>query len=142
VIRRLQVRDEHEAQRDAEEELHLQERTTAAALERVDELMTRLTPKIGEDRARTWADRIRGPLLARTHTMTQTIRAEEQEEADRGRQRAETFQHVRHEVTQVQRRVLMEERDKGHVDEDVVRAVLQELDYQEAAGAHTWIARL
>jgi hypothetical protein len=36
----------------------------------------------------------------------------------------------------------MEERDRGTVDDEVVRGVLQELDYQEAANAHTWTTRL
>ena len=89
-----------------------------------------------------WDQRIRGPLLARTQTMHQAIRADEEEVAERGRRRAKTFRRVRQEVIQVQRRVLMEERDKGHVDEEVVRAVLQELDHEEAAGASSWVSRL
>jgi CPA1 family monovalent cation:H+ antiporter len=48
---------------------------------------------------------------------------------------------VRQQVIEVQRQVLMEERDKGHVDEEVVRAVLQELDHEEAAGASSWVSR-
>jgi CPA1 family monovalent cation:H+ antiporter len=49
---------------------------------------------------------------------------------------------MRQEVLTIQRRVLMEERDKGHVDEEVVRAVLRELDYEEAATRSTWVSRL
>ena len=142
LIRRLGVRDADQPLRDAEEELHLQERATAAALARLDEVVAGLVPTIGEDRAREWERRLRAPLQARTATMTQAIRADEEEEAARGRRRAQTFRRVRQEVIRVQRRVLMEERDKGHVDEEVVRAVLQELDHQEAAGASSWVTRL
>jgi len=142
LIRRLGVRDDDQPHRDAEEELHLQERTTEAALARLDEVVAALVPKIGEERARSWDERLRGPLQARTATMTQAIRADEGGEAERGRRRAQTFRTVRQEVIRVQRRVLMEERDKGHVDEEVVRAVLQELDHEEAAGASSWVNRL
>jgi CPA1 family monovalent cation:H+ antiporter len=141
LIRRLGVRDTDQPRRDAEEELHLQERATEAALARLDEVVAALVPRIGEEKAKEWDERIRGPLLARTASMTQAIRSEEEEEAERGRRRAETFRRVRQQVIQVQRQVLMEERDKGHVDEEVVRAVLQELDHEEAAGASSWVSR-
>jgi len=142
LIRRLGVRDVDQPQRDAEEELHLQERATEAALQQLDEVIASLVPRIGEQKAKEWDQRIRGPLLARTQTMHQAIRADEEEVAERGRRRAKTFRRVRQDVIQVQRRVLMEERDKGHVDEEVVRAVLQELDHEEAAGASSWVSRL
>jgi CPA1 family monovalent cation:H+ antiporter len=141
LIHRLGVRDVDQPQRDAEEELHLQERATEAALARLDEVVAALVPRIGETRAREWDERIRRPLQARTATMHQAIRAEE-DEAERGRRRAQTFRRVRQQVIEVQRQVLMEERDKGNVDEEVVRAVLQELDHEEAAGASSWVSRL
>jgi Na+/H+ antiporter len=141
LIRRLGVRDLDQPQRDAEEELHLQERSTEVALARLDEVVASLVPRIGEEKAKEWDERIRGPLLARTATMHQAIRADEEEEAERGRRRAQTFRRVRQQVIEVQRQVLMEERDKGHVDEEVVRAVLQELDHEEAAGASSWVSR-
>jgi monovalent cation/hydrogen antiporter len=142
LIRRLGVRDLDQPQRDAEEELRLHERATEAALQRVDELVAELSPKLGEDRLRSWADRVRAPLLSRTRTMTQAVRAAEEDEAEQGRRRARRFFWMRQEVLAIQRRVLMEERDKGHVDEEVVRAVLQELDYEEAATRNTWVNRL
>lgn len=141
LIRRLGVQDQDQPQRDAEEELHLQERSTEAALARLDELVTELTPRIGEDKAEEWDDRIRRPPLARTETRHQAVRADEEEQAQRGRRRAQTFRRMRQQVIEVQRQVLMEERDKGHVDEEVVRAVLQELDHEEAAGASSWVTR-
>jgi monovalent cation/hydrogen antiporter len=141
LITRLGVRDTDQPQRDAEEELHLQEKSTEAALARLDEVVAALVPRIGQERAQEWDDRIRRPLLARTKTMDQAVRAEEEEEAEKGRRRAQTFRRVRQQVIEVQRQVLMEERDKGHVDEEVVRAVLQELDHEEAAGASSWVSR-
>jgi CPA1 family monovalent cation:H+ antiporter len=141
LIRRLGVRDDDQPRRDAEEELHIQEKATEAALARLDEIVAGLVPRIGEDRAREWDERIRRPLVARTATMNQAIRAEEEDVAERGRRRAQTFRRVRQQVIEVQRQVLMEERDKGHVDEEVVRAVLQELDHEEAAGASSWVSR-
>jgi CPA1 family monovalent cation:H+ antiporter len=142
LIRRLRVRDTDQPRRDAEEELLLQERSTEVALARLEEVMAGLVPRIGEEKAREWDQRIRGPLLARTATMHQAIRGDVEEEAERGRRRAKTFRRVRQEVIEVQRQVLMEERDKGTVDEEVVRAVLQELDHEEAAGASSWVSRL
>jgi Na+/H+ antiporter len=141
LIRRLGVRDTDQPRRDAEEELHLQERSTEAALARLDEVMSSLAPRIGKEKAKEWEQRIRQPLEARTATMNQAVRAEEEEEAERGRRRAQTFDRVRQQVIEAQRRVLMEERDKGNVDEEVVRAVLQELDHEEAAGANSWVSR-
>ena len=141
LIRRLGVRDTHQPLRDAEGELHLQERATEAALARLDELVATLSPRIGAEKAHEWDQRIRGPLIARTATMTQAIRGEEEEEAARGRRRAQTFRRLRQQVIEAQRQVLMEERDKGHIDEEVVRAVLQELDHEEAAGANSWVSR-
>jgi CPA1 family monovalent cation:H+ antiporter len=142
LIRRLDVRDHEQPQRDAEEELHLQEKSTEAALARLDEVVAPLAPRVGAQRVREWDERIRRPLLARTETMHQAIRADEQEVAERGRRRAQTFRRVRQQVIEVQRQVLMAERDKGNVDEEVVRAVLQELDHEEAAGASSWVHRL
>jgi CPA1 family monovalent cation:H+ antiporter len=142
LIRRLGVRDTDQPRRDAEEELYLQERSTEAALARLDEVVAALVPRIGREKAQEWDERIRRPLLARTQTMHQAIRGEEEEgEAERGRRRAQTFRRVRQQVIEVQRQVLMEERDKGNVDEEVVRAVLQELDHEEAAGASSWVSR-
>jgi NhaP-type Na+/H+ or K+/H+ antiporter len=111
LIRRLGVRDDDQPRRDAEEELHLQEKATEAALARLDEVVASLVPRIGEEKAKEWDERIRGPLLARTATMHQAIRAEEEEEAERGRRRAQTFRRVRQQVIAIQRQVLMEERD-------------------------------
>jgi monovalent cation/hydrogen antiporter len=141
LIRRLGVRDTGQPQRDAEEELHLQEKSTEAALARLDEVVASLVDRVGAEKAKEWDERIRRPLLARTETMHQAIRAEEEDQAERGRRRAQTFRRVRQQVIEVQRQVLMEERDKGHVDEEVVRAVLQELDHEEAAGASSWVSR-
>ena len=142
LIRRLAVRDPDQDHQDAEAELHLQERTTAAALQRAEELIAKARPRVGDERADQWAERIRGPLQARTRTMRQTIRADEEEEQARGRKRAEGFRHLRQQVVQAQRRALMAERDRGTVDDEVVRGVLQELDYEEAASAHSWTTRL
>ncbi|GAB4082527.1 Na+/H+ antiporter [Modestobacter muralis] len=142
LIRRLGVRDPEQDRQDAESELRLQERTTAAALQRAEELIAAARPRVGDERADQWAERIRGPLQARTRTMRQTIRADEEEEQARGRKRAEGFRYLRQQVVQAQRRALMTERDRGTVDDEVVRGVLQELDYEEAASAHSWTTRL
>jgi len=142
LIRRLAVRDPGQGRRDAESELRLQERTTAAALQRAEELIAKARPRVGDERADQWAERIRVPLQARTRTMAQAVRADEQEEQQRGRRRAEGFQHLRQQVVQAQRRALMAERDRGTADDEVVRGVLQELDYEEAASAHSWTTRL
>jgi len=142
LISTLGVTDPDQARRDAEAEVHLAERATAAALERVAEVEQELVERVGPERAHAVADRIRGPLLARARSMSAAVRAEESEDADRSRRRARTFHRVRQEIIQVQRRVLMEERDKGHLDEEVMRAVLQELDYEEAATENSWVGRL
>jgi CPA1 family monovalent cation:H+ antiporter len=142
VIRLLGVRDAAQRRRDAETELRLQEQTTAAALARTEEVLGTMTPRLGEERAAAIAERVRGPLLARVQAMTQAVRAEEQEEAAHGRHRGESFSRLRQEVIAVQRRVLMDERDKGNLDDKVMRAVLQELDYEEAAVSHSWVERL
>jgi CPA1 family monovalent cation:H+ antiporter len=142
LIRRLDVHDAGQAQRDAEAEVHLVERATAAALDRVAELERDIAARVGPERAKAVADRIRGPLKGRAQSMAASVRAEEQEDADRNRKRAQVFHRVRQEIIEVQRRVLMEERDAGHLDDEVMRAVLQELDYEEAASASSWVGRL
>lgn len=142
LIRTLGVTDPDQARRDAEAEVRLAERATAAALERVAEVEQELVERVGAERAHAVADRIRGPLLARARSMSASVRAEESEDGQRSRRRARTFHRVRQEIIQVQRRVLMEERDRGHLDEEVMRAVLQELDYEEAATENSWVGRL
>jgi Na+/H+ antiporter len=142
LIRVLGVTDPGQARRDAAAEVHLAERATAAALERIAEVEQELAEKIGAERAHAVAERIRGPLLARARSMSASMRAEQGEDGDRDRRRARTFHRVRQEIIEVQRRVLMEERDKGHLDDEVMRAVLQELDYEEAATANSWVGRL
>lgn len=142
LIRALDVTDPDQARRDAEAEVHLAERATAAALERIAEVEQQLAERVDPQRAHAIAERIRGPLLARARSMAASVRAEESEDGERDRRRARTFHRVRQEIIQVQRRVLMEERDKGHLDDEVMRAVLQELDYEEAATANSWVGRL
>ena len=142
LIRALGVTDPDQARRDAEAEVHLAQRATAAALERIAQVEHELAERVGADRARAVADRIREPLLARTRSMSASMRAERSEDGDRDRRRARTFHRVRQEIIEVQRRVLMAERDEGHLDEEVMRAVLQELDYEEAATANSWVGRL
>ncbi|MPQ96699.1 Na+/H+ antiporter [Modestobacter sp. I12A-02628] len=141
VIDRLDVRDPGQAARDAEAEAHVAERATAAALIRIAELEAELAERVGAERAAEVAGRIRAPLQARSRMLTQAVRAEE-DEAARSRGRAQVFRRARQEVLQAQRRVLKEERDKGHVSDEVMRAVLQELDYEEAATASSWVGRL
>jgi CPA1 family monovalent cation:H+ antiporter len=142
LIRVLDVTDPDQARRDAEAEVHLAERATAAALERVAEVEQQLAERVDPQRAHAIAERIRGPLLARARSMAASVRAEQSEDGERDRRRARTFHRVRQEIIQVQRRVLMEERDKGHLSDEVMRAVLQELDYEEAATANSWVGRL
>ena len=142
VIRLLGVRDAGQRQRDAEAELRLQQRTTAEAFARTEELLSTMATHLGDERTAAIAERVRGPLLARAQAMTQAVGAEGQEAAAHGRRRGEGFSQLRQEVIAVQRRVLMEERDNGNLDDEVMRAVLQELDYEEAAVSHSWVARL
>jgi len=142
LIRRLGVQDPLQAQRDAEAEVHLAERTTTAALRRVEEMERDFAERFGPERAASLADLIRQPLQARTRALIRTLAAEEDEVAENSRRRALGFRQARRQLIEVQRRVLMEERDKGHLSDETMRAVLQELDYQEAANESSWVSRL
>lgn len=121
LIRRLRVRGD-EAYTDALAEAQTAHQATAAALNRLDELVTSdeaTTPDHVVDRLRTLA---RGRGNAAWERL--------------GRQDlpspAATFRRLRLEMLAAERAVYVAARDAGEIDDEVLRRVLRELDLEEA----------
>jgi CPA1 family monovalent cation:H+ antiporter len=136
LIRRLQAQDPHERERDADAEARIYARSTEAALARLDELRATWPPE-----HRALLDRIATVVRSEARTVLDAARAREEETAEEAAEEdaaarstlPAAVHEVRAELLAVQRAVLLDERDGGDVDDEVIRDVLHRLDLEEAA---------
>jgi Na+/H+ antiporter len=135
LIRRLHAHAPREREEDAESEARLYELTTQVAVARLDELRA------------SWPEEHR-PVLDR---ITAVVRSQGRAAVDGAREQIEeaeeegseleaarlpaAIQQVWADVLGAQRKALLDERDAGNVDDEVMRAVLHWLDLEEAAFA-------
>ena len=138
VIRKLGAQDPDEAVRDAATEAQLYELTTDVALARLDQLR-------GEWPVEHYAllDRIAAFVRSQGRSAMETARARVEESAEEAMEEAEApdaaprLSHdvfrLRQELLDAQRRALLDVRDEGDVDDEVIREVLHWLDLEEAA---------
>lgn len=134
LIRRLGITDPEEARIDDQAEAEARRTATNAALAYLDGL----TPGEAECE-RSALDR----MVARMRDMVehQGLAAAEQvgrTPAERADTSTRTFSELRRNIIAVQRSAIADERDAGHLDDEVLRRVLRELDLQEAALEGSW----
>lgn len=125
LIRRLGVRGT-EDRTDAIAAAAAQERAAAAASDRLDEVLAAERTSEAHERAadvlRTWNTRRRNSAWERLG----------RDEAQIGESPTSTFRRLRLEMLAAERRVLIAERDRGRIDDEVLRAMLLNLDLEEA----------
>ncbi|MBP1303152.1 MULTISPECIES: sodium:proton antiporter [unclassified Curtobacterium] len=134
VIRALKVQDPAEGEADVRSEMRLNQRTTEAAIA----LLERRRPAWAEQYGAEASDSVVNRLKARLERQAETFRrdAEEEEVEDRNaplRLRGAQIQDIRRELLDRRREIVLEEREKGNLDEEVMRRVLVTLDAEELA---------
>ncbi|GHF56549.1 CPA1 family monovalent cation:H+ antiporter [Amycolatopsis bartoniae] len=141
LIRRLGVDPEVEAERDEEQEKYAREQAMHAALDRLDELMPEMLSKldIPKERADRLIARLRGLVESRYQAAVAAISLtnEEREESPHA-----AFVRARRELLLAQREAVLECREAGDLDDDVLRKVLRELDLEELSLSATLTSRL
>jgi NhaP-type Na+/H+ or K+/H+ antiporter len=134
VIRALKVQDPGEDDKDRRSEMLLNQRTTVAAIELLDKRRPEWGTRYGADAVDSVVSRLKARLERQAETFRQD--AEEEESEDRMapmRLRGAQIQDIRRELLDRRREIVLEEREKGNLDEEVMRRVLVTLDAEELA---------
>jgi CPA1 family monovalent cation:H+ antiporter len=124
LIRRLGVEGD-EARTDAIAAAAAQEKAAIAAAERLDELLAESDSQETERAAevlRAWNTRRRNSAWERLG----------RPEKELGESPTSAFRRLRLEMLGAERATFIDERDKGHIDDEVLRSVLHGLDLEEA----------
>jgi len=134
VIRALKVQDPAEGEEDVRSEMRLNQRTTEAAIE----LLEKRRPAWAKQYGSEAVDSVVNRLKARLERQAETFRQDAEEEEDEGRNvalrlRGSQIQDIRRELLDRRREIVLEEREKGNLDEEVMRRVLVTLDAEELA---------
>ena len=134
VIRALKVQDPAEDDADVRSEMRLNQRTTEAAIE----LLEKRRPDWSKQYGDVAVDSVVNRLKARLERQAETFRRDAEEEEDQERNapvrlRGSQIQDIRRELLDRRREIVLEEREKGNLDEEVMRRVLVTLDAEELA---------
>ncbi|KLO27452.1 sodium:proton exchanger [Mycolicibacter heraklionensis] len=128
VIRRLGVPvDQDHA--DAIAAAAAQDKAALAAAERLDEVLASTEPSPASERA---ADALRGLNTRRRNAARERLRRFDPDHDDSDETAAAAFRRLRLEMLAAERVALINERDLGRIDDQVLRAVLHRLDLEEA----------
>jgi Na+/H+ antiporter len=124
VIRKLGI-EADETYRDNLAEANAQHRAINAAIDRLDELMDGESPPPDDvvERLRAMAEHRRNGAWERLGGGTGQNNAETPSSA---------FRRLRREMLGAERQAFLEMRNKGHLDDEVMRQVMYELDLEEA----------
>ncbi|WP_144711093.1 sodium:proton antiporter [Curtobacterium pusillum] len=134
VIRALKVQDPDEDDEDVRSEMRLNQRTTEAAIELLEKRRPDWARQYGDDAVNAVVNRLKARLERQAETFRRD--AEEEEVEDRNapvRLRGSQIQDIRRELLDRRREIVLEEREKGNLDEEVMRRVLVTLDAEELA---------
>lgn len=149
VIKSVKVRDPGQEARDRAAEQALMTKTFTVAMEQMQPTWQKLTEKIGQDKADKLMARIQGSAAARMAALQDDDDGAAAAKPTRlGQDRvpqqkmAQYMTDARRQMNELRRKVLIEERDKGNLDEEVMRTVLLELDTEEFALDKSWQSRM
>jgi CPA1 family monovalent cation:H+ antiporter len=127
LIKVLDVQNE-DAARDAIEEAAAQTRAAKAASDRLDELLA-------EERAQTDVHQRAATILRSWNARRQNATWERRlgrSDDEIGESPSAAFKRLRLEMLAAEREAFIAERDAGHIDDEVLRSVLNGLDLEEA----------
>jgi monovalent cation/hydrogen antiporter len=127
LIKVLDVQND-DAQRDAMEEAAAQTRAAKAASDRLDELLA-------EDRAQTDVHQRAATILRGWNSRRQNAAWERRlgrSDEEIGESPVAAFKRLRLAMLAAEREAFIAERDAGHIDDEVLRSVLNGLDLEEA----------
>jgi CPA1 family monovalent cation:H+ antiporter len=127
LIRRLGVRGD-QARADAIAAATAQDKAARAAAERLDEVLATTEPSATSERA---AEALRGWSTRRRNAARERLR-QDGADTDSDETAAAAFRRMRLEMLAAERETLIAERDRGHIDDQVLRTVLHGLDLEEA----------
>jgi Na+/H+ antiporter len=134
VIRALKVQDPAEDDKDRRSEMLLNQRTTVAAIELLDKRRPEWGSRYGTDAVDSVVSRLKARLERQAETFRQDAEEEETDDRDTTmRLRGAQIQDIRRELLDRRREIVLEEREKGNLDEEVMRRVLVTLDAEELA---------
>jgi monovalent cation/hydrogen antiporter len=135
LIRRLHVTDPHEIERDTHSELVLSQRTTEAALALIDDRHDDWARSFGQEQVDTAIGRLRARLERQAEEFRLDAEDDEADDEQRGPARltGAQIQAIRRELLERRREIVLDEREKGNMDEEVMRRVLLTLDAEELA---------
>ncbi|ABY25071.1 Na(+)/H(+) antiporter [Renibacterium salmoninarum ATCC 33209] len=149
LIKKLEVSDPNQEQRDQEAEQALMSRTFKIAMEQMKPTWQKLAAKVGPEKAEKLMARIQGSAAARMSAMQDVNDdASVAKTAPFGKggiakpEMAQYMTDMRRQMNELRRKVLIEERDKGNLDDEVMRTVLMELDTEEFALDKSWQSRM
>lgn len=134
LIRRLDVYNPEESARDDHEESDARRIATNAALQHLEQVSPE-DLRLGREQYDRVVERMRGLVQHQGEAAAEQVgRTPEEREETASR----AFADLRRELLEVERSAMADERDAGHIDDEVLRRVLRELDMQEAALDSSW----
>lgn len=134
VIRALKVQDPAEDDEDVRSEMRLNQRTTEAAIELLEKRRPAWSKQFGDEAVNSVVNRLKARLERQAETFRRDAEEEEDEERNAPvRLRGSQIQDIRRELLDRRREIVLEEREKGNLDEEVMRRVLVTLDAEELA---------
>jgi NhaP-type Na+/H+ or K+/H+ antiporter len=134
VIRSLRVQDPAEGEEDVRSEMRLNQRTTEAAIELLDKRRPEWAKQYGDQSVDAVVSRLKSRLQRQAEVFRQDAMEEETEERNApARLRGSQIQDIRRELLDRRREIVLEERERGNLDEEVMRRVLVTLDAEELA---------
>ncbi|MEB3020456.1 Na+/H+ antiporter [[Mycobacterium] crassicus] len=128
LIRRLGVSTDQE-RADAVAAAGAQDKAARAAADRLDEVLASTEPSPASERA---AEALRSLNARRRNAARERLRRLDPDDDDNDETAAAAFRRLRLEMLAAERLALIAERDRGHIDDQVLRAVLHRLDLEEA----------
>lgn len=134
VIRALKVQDPAEDDEDVRSEMRLNQRTTEAAIALLEKRRPDWAAQLGDEAVNSVVNRLKARLERQAETFRRDAEEEEDEERNAPvRLRGSQIQDIRRELLDRRREIVLEEREKGNLDEEVMRRVLVTLDAEELA---------
>lgn len=114
--------------------MRLNQRTTEAAIELLEKRRPDWSKQYGDVAVDSVVNRLKARLERQVETFRQDAEEEEVEERNAPmRLRGSQIQDIRRELLDRRREIVLEEREKGNLDEEVMRRVLVTLDAEELA---------
>jgi Na+/H+ antiporter len=148
VIRRLNVEEHDDAERDAAQEAELRLATAAAAQRVIESKTAGWSRELGATQAQAVTDVLvrAGNVRAQAAAaMLDPARGDDDPAlagAPAAPVRGQRGHRLRREILAAQRQVLVARRDAGELDEAVMRRVLRELDLEDEQMSASWLNRV